>query len=786
MFFRATRRLAGLLFLLPAALPAQEALPAPSALPTPPSAAPSSAAPADVEDGATAGESAEAPVATPAQGEVPSSAAPANEEAGAATPLSTTPSQPAAAPASAQTSAGSTLEPIEVVSRRLNEARTGIETQVGASVYTIDAAAIAAMPAGDNSLLNQVLLQAPEVAQDSFGQFHVRGEHNGLQYRLNGIILPEGISGFGQSLDPRLISSMQLITGALPAEYGLRTAGIIDLATKSGALEPGGSASIYAGSHGTIEPSINYGGASGRYHYFFSGDFLTNDLGIESPDGSSTPLHDRTKQYHGFGYLEDVIDSHNRASFIVSASAGGFQIPNLRNEQPSLGLIVNGQSSYSSAALNENQREQTQFGILSWQHSSGPLDWQSSITARNSTLQFTPDPLGDLLFNGIAQSAYKRNVAYDWQTDGAYQLSETHTLRTGWFLQVDTSTSLTGSLVLPVGANGQQTSQTPETIVDNGGATEHIYSLYVQDEWKWTPSLTVNYGARFDTFSAYTSATQLSPRINMVWKALPETTVHAGYARYLSPPPFELVGSTTVSKFLNTSAAPQVTLDTTPWAERANYTDVGVLQNLTQKLTVGLDSYYKLSTNLIDEGQFGAPIILTPFNYQSGRQYGVEATVNYAGDALSAYGNLSWESAMGRDIDSAQFNFTAAELAYIANNYIHLDHEQKVSASGGLSYRWGDTRVSSDFLLGSGLRANLVEPNGAEIPNGMHLPYYEQVNAGCSHVFHLTGAGTLTARFDIINVFNREYQIRNGTGVGVGAPQYGPRVGYFVGLSKSL
>jgi len=42
-------------------------------------------------------------------------------------------------------------------------------------------------------------MQAPDVAQDSFGQFHVRGEHNGLQYRLNGIVLPEGISVFGQS-----------------------------------------------------------------------------------------------------------------------------------------------------------------------------------------------------------------------------------------------------------------------------------------------------------------------------------------------------------------------------------------------------------------------------------------------------------------------------------------------------------------------------------------------------------------------------------------------------------
>ena len=99
-------------------------------------------------------------------------------------------------------------------------------------------------------------MQAPEVAQDSFGQFHVRGEHNGLQYRLNGIILPEGISVFGQSLDPRLISSVTLVTGALPAEYGLRTAGIIDLKTKSGVIDPGGSVSIYGGSHGTVEPSL--------------------------------------------------------------------------------------------------------------------------------------------------------------------------------------------------------------------------------------------------------------------------------------------------------------------------------------------------------------------------------------------------------------------------------------------------------------------------------------------------------------------------------------------------
>src|SRR5476651_400046 len=153
------------------------------------------------------------------------------------------------------------LDEVVVIAQRLNEARNGIQTQTGASIYTINEAAIGAQPGGDNQLLNQVIMQAPEVAQDSFGQFHVRGEHNGLQYRLNGIILPEGISVFGQSLDPRLISSMSLITGALPAEFGLRTAGIIDLKTKSGLVDPGGSISLYGGSHDTVAPSFNYGGS---------------------------------------------------------------------------------------------------------------------------------------------------------------------------------------------------------------------------------------------------------------------------------------------------------------------------------------------------------------------------------------------------------------------------------------------------------------------------------------------------------------------------------------------
>ena len=527
-------------------------------------------------------------------------------------------------------SSSNPMETVVITAQHLNEERSHIQTQVGASTYTIDSAAIDAAPGGDNVLMNQVMLQVPDAAQDSFGQLHIRGDHNGLQFRLNGIILPDGISVFGQTLPPRLIESMQMIMGSLPAQYGLRSAGIIDLTTKSGSLDAGGSVTLYGGSHGELEPSFDYGGSSGPYTYFVTGDFLRSDLGIESPDGSSDPLHDHTKQHHGFAYAEDVLDSEDRISAIVGLSDADFQIPDLHGEQPSLGLTVNGQSTYPSEFLNENQREVTQFGILSLQHSSGPLTLQTSFVARNSTLGFVPDPLGDLLYNGISQNAYKQDVAYGLQTDGAYKLDDVHTLRAGVYLQYDRLTSNTTSQVLDTDpVTGLPLNDVPVSITQDSNDGQTIESAYLQDEWHLMSVLTMNYGVRFDHYNAFSSGSQTSPRVNFVWQPLTATTVHVGYSKYFSPPPFELVGSESLGQFANTTAAPNVLKDDPVTAERSNYYDFGVEQNVSKALTVGVDSYFKQATDLIDEGQFGAPIILTPFNYAHGQVYGVELTGNY-------------------------------------------------------------------------------------------------------------------------------------------------------------
>ena len=332
---------------------------------------------------------------------------------------------------------GTTVNELVVTARRLNEARASIQPQIGASVYTIDEKAIQAMPGGDNVQLNQVVLQSPGVAQDSYGQLHVRGEHNGLQFRINGVILPEGLSVFGQALSPRLAEKVELITGALPAEYGLRTAGIIDVTTKNGIFANAGQVSLYGGSHAEIEPSLEYGGHSGNLNYFVSASYLRNDLGIESPDGRSTPLHDHTDQVQAFAYLEDIVDSVSKISVVLGASNQRFQIPNQAGQTAGLmygsngdqPLMVNGQVHFQSETLNESQKEATYFGTASYLRTTDRFTGQFSLFARFSSLMFVPDPLGDLLFTGLSESAYKKDVAGGVQAEGVYRLTPAHTLR---------------------------------------------------------------------------------------------------------------------------------------------------------------------------------------------------------------------------------------------------------------------------------------------------------------------------------------------------------------------
>jgi outer membrane receptor protein involved in Fe transport len=130
---------------------------------------------------------------------------------------------------------------------------------------------------------------------------------------------------------------------------------------------------------------------------------------------------------------------------------------------------------------------------------------------------------------------------------------------------------------------------------------------------------------------------------------------------------------------------------------------------------------------------------------------------------------------MGTDITSGQFQFSPDELTYIDTHWVHLDHEQHWSASNGVAYNWEGTRVYIDMLYGSGLRDGFA--------NTSQLPSYVTFNTGIEHEFKLAGMGVFKVRFDIVNLFDKVYEIRDGSGIGVFAPQYGQRRGFYAGVS---
>jgi len=313
----------------------------------------------------------------------------------------------------------------------------------------------------------------------------------------------------------------------------------------------------------------------------------------------------------------------------------------------------------------------------------------------------------------------------------------------------------------------------------NGSFSQNVQRLgfYAQDSWRVTRHLTVNYGLRYDQVATVVDESQWSPRVGLVYQLGSDTRVHAGYARYFTPPPTEKIDTTSVQKFLGTTNALPSDANTAVRSERSHYFDLGVSHELIPGLTLGADAYYRKVQHLQDEGQFGNALIYSAFNYEQGRIYGLELSASYKEKQLSAYANVSFTAARGQGIETGQFNFDADELAYIQSHWVHLDHEQKFAASTGVSYRFGDSTVlGTDVLYGSGLR------NG--FANTGHLPSYVQVNASASRSFDTSALGKFDLRLSAINLFDRSYELRDGSGIGVGAPQFAPRRTLYLSLSK--
>jgi outer membrane receptor protein involved in Fe transport len=670
-------------------------------------------------------------------------------------------------------------EDIVVVAKRLDRARNDVYTTIGGSVYHFSERAIQELPQGQNTPLNQVLLQAPGVVQDSFGQLHIRGDHANLQFRINGIALPEGINGFSQVLTPRFANQISLLTGALPAEYGFRTAGVVDIRTKSGITDPGGWLDLYGGQRGTFTPTLEVGGTADALSYYGTGSYFRSDRFIDPPTNEPTPVNGQTNQGRYFTYLSYVLNENTRVAFMSGAAVAAFGLPAARGVPPA--FMLNGVTNFPSINVQESQLEENYYNVLALQGTAFDerLTYQTAAFSRYSRLAYYPDPAGDLIFNGVSPDIVRSSFADGMQTDAGYKLDDSNTLRFGYVFQGNRADVKNRASVFPANADGMQTSNVPFTVVDNSHVTEWLYGAYLQDEWQPLEPLTVNVGVRLDRVTAFTKRHQVSPRLAVSYKLTDHTVVHVAYSRYFTPPAPELVQTTDIQKFKNTTNAVTGTnVNTVTVPDTTNYYDIGVNHQLLPGLTLGTDAYYRTDNNLLDEGQFGQALIISPFNYQSGQIFGVEATASYTRDAFSGYANFAYSKALGHKVTSAQFNFDPDELAFIHTHFVHLDHDQTYTSSVGAAYRYRGFLFTATVIAASGLRSGFA--------NTDHLPYYIQTDLGIEKGIPVPYFGEVKLRGAVVNLADSVYQIRNGTGIGVFGSQNGPRRAFYAGINIPL
>lgn len=728
----------------------------------------------------------------------------------------------------------------------------------GASTYQLNQRDLENIPQGNAIQLSDLMLQLPGVYQDSTsqGDFHIRNEHGNVQYRINGILLPDGVSGFSQILETSFIGRLQLLTGALPAQYGLRTSGVVDITTKSGTALSGGSVGLYGGSRATVSPSFEYGGVEGNTEYFATGRYFNTGLGLESPTPTLNAIHDHSEQGRFFSYTSTLLDPTARLVTIAGFGTTRYQIPNNPGLAGNAGGFCGGpfdpanpcgtpnapaytafgKAAFNTSTSNQNQYEKNAYGVVAWQRSEGDFDAQLAYYSRYSDLHFVPDPVGDLFVNNVASDVFRSSYLNGFSGDFAYCLNPAHTVRGGFFTQGEQTQIKTVSTVQPLDPNdpsGLTAIDSPFNVTDASKKFGVQLGAYVQDQWRLTNQLTLNYGVRFDQIYQYVDANQFSPRASLTYQPWWSTVFHAGYMRTFTPPP-QVLGRTIPTQIFDgtTQAAAIVTPDQAAalpgqvagqplrnigaiLPERANVYDVGVKQQLLPQcptrddgiptkapvaaancpsLEAGVSVYYKIAKDLIDDGQFGQAYTLTAFNYEKGENYGVEGTLRFRYGNFSA--DTSWAYALqhATRVVSNQTLFAPDDLVYLQSNWIHTDHDQALTGSGRAAYRWTDTSTwldgttaSATFIYGSGLRTTPALPPGVSCPNCDHLPAYWQINTGLAHEFANGWNGRpYTVRFDVVNLTDNIYLIRNGAGVGVFAPQYGPRRGFYMGISQKL
>jgi outer membrane receptor protein involved in Fe transport len=662
-----------------------------------------------------------------------------------------------------------------------------IQYKASSETYSVSRKDIETLPRGNNNDVFDVLLTVPSVAYGALKQTHIRQDHANQQFRIDGIPIPETVTGaFADIVPPRAWERADIILGGMEAQYGNKTAMVLDITSKSGTKPGFGSFQMFGGSNETVNPSFEYGGTIGeKVRFYLLNSYVTTNRGIEPPTLGKTNNHNQSEKNNTYLRGDYQHDNRNNLSWIFLNSVAKYQIPTIPNLEanPDVLALLSGFTPNASQSVDQFQKENNQYSHLVWRHDVNASNFFSlGFYFRRGVADFHTDPFNALAYAddvNTAQTANQRRIAYSggMRLDHTWVPDSRHLVKAG--MQIDYSRANNTSQIF---AFDTSSGAPAGPVITREASNQNIQTrqeFWLQDQWSPNEHWTFNLGVRGDAIQGFYNEGQVSPRVGVTYKYNQSNVFHAYYGRLFTPPNIEQVAFAALST-QNTTAQPDDPTGFKPRAERADYFEVGSYHALSRFATLELTGYYKLAHFLSDAGQFGSTPLRNFFAFERGWQRGIDGALKVQfTENFTGRGNVAWGQCKGYGLQSGQYLLDQKEINDINSpGGVFCDHSQFMTSSAVLNYRlWERTNITGQMLYGSGLRT--AEP-GAKT-NSTHENSYTVYNASITHTIPLPWHGQkMLVGFDVINLLDQHYFYNRGEGsIGLGIAHAGLPRSYF-------
>lgn len=533
--------------------------------------------------------------------------------------------------------------------------------------------------------IEAIVASAPGFAPDDNGRLHPRGSESQVQYVVDGVPITDNLSAiFSTSLDARTLRTVEVMTGGIPAEFGDKLAGIINVNTRSGLETPTqGGLTFSGGSFSTGEVGADFSTRTKKFGFLTNLSASTSQRFLDPPTLEN--FHNFGRSGKGFFRLDYHFDQNNSLRATVLAGGSNFRIPN-RVEQELAGQDQRQRLRDSSVFITyEHIFSPTALGQFSFFNRYGTAKLLSNplstpvVATQNRTLQNT---------GGIAAISLARGT-HNIKFGGQFTITPVHENFSFYTTEpfedlVDDESNVVAN---PVNAF---TAANP--FVFNGRKTGRSLSAYIQDQFTPFRNFTIAAGLRYDNYKLVIQEDAFSPRLAVAY-FIPrtQTTLRASYNRIFQFPPAEnlLLASSSEAAALSPLAVLQGQSGVRPiLPDKQNVFEAGALQQLSRFFRLNLAVYQKRITNFGDKDQFFDTGVIFPITISSGRVTGTEVRLEST-DLRGFRGFLSYANARAygvTPINGGLFLGEAVESLDAPGQIFANDHDQRNSLQFQLGY----------------------------------------------------------------------------------------------------